>query len=202
LGQGSQAEDSAAGSAAEEDDKEEGAAVDSAGSEGRPEVDHVDERSGVTFYKQRGFAAGAGSPGSSDEGDGGSESEERARGAAVHPPTPQWKRLGREKQARRAARPRGAHAEALAAAADMLRTPPRSSPAKAPRKTPVPAAAREAAAAEARRPPAGSGPATPDGVRKVMGRPPLPPPPPSRTKWTRLVHPFVLIGHISSLPSC
>ena len=26
-----------------------------------------------------------------------------------------------------------------------------------------------------------------------------PPPPPSRTKWTRLVHPFVLIGHVSSL---
>ena len=25
------------------------------------------------------------------------------------------------------------------------------------------------------------------------------PPPPSRTKWTRLVHPFVLIGHVSSL---
>jgi len=88
----------------------------------------------------------------------------------VHPPTPQWKRLGREKQARRAARPSGAHAEALAAAADMLRTPPRSSPAKAPRKTPVPAAAREAAAAETRGAPAGSGPATPDGVRKVMRR--------------------------------
>ena len=40
----------------------------------------------MTFYKQRGFAAGAGRPASSDEGDGGSESEERARGAAVHPP--------------------------------------------------------------------------------------------------------------------
>jgi len=26
----------------------------------------------------------------------------------------------------------------------------------------------------------------------------LPPPPPSRTKWTRLVHPSVLIGHVSS----
>ena len=26
-----------------------------------------------------------------------------------------------------------------------------------------------------------------------------PPPPPSRTKWTRLVHPSVLIGHVSSL---
>ena len=25
-----------------------------------------------------------------------------------------------------------------------------------------------------------------------------PPPPPSRTKWTRLVHPSVLIGHVSS----
>jgi hypothetical protein len=29
--------------------------------------------------------------------------------------------------------------------------------------------------------------------------PPPHPPPPSRTKWTRLVHPSVLIGHVSSL---
>ena len=27
------------------------------------------------------------------------------------------------------------------------------------------------------------------------------PPPPSRTKWTRLVHPSVLTGHVSSIPS-
>ena len=27
----------------------------------------------------------------------------------------------------------------------------------------------------------------------------VPPPPPSRTKWTRLVHPSVLTGHVSSL---
>ena len=31
------------------------------------------------------------------------------------------------------------------------------------------------------------------------GAPPPPPPLPSRTKWTRLVHPSVLIGHVSSL---
>ena len=31
---------------------------------------------------------------------------------------------------------------------------------------------------------------------------PAPPPPPSRTKWTRLVHPSVLNGHVSSLLLC
>jgi hypothetical protein len=32
-----------------------------------------------------------------------------------------------------------------------------------------------------------------------LARDGLRPPPPSRTKWTRLVHPSVLIGHVSSL---
>jgi hypothetical protein len=49
----------------------------------------------------------------------------------------------------------------------------------------------------------GNGAAGPQLVpRRVAGLPPAAQvacPPPSRTKWTRLVHPSVLIGHVSSL---
>ena len=42
--------------------------------------------------------------------------------------------------------------------------------------------------------------ATLPDLRGALGLPPRgPPPPPSRTKWTRLVHPSVLTGHVSSL---
>ena len=34
---------------------------------------------------------------------------------------------------------------------------------------------------------------------RLAGGQALPPPPPSRTNWTRLVHPSVLTGHVSSL---
>ena len=52
------------------------------------------------------------------------------------------------------------------------------------------------------RPYAWSPPEARHGVPRVcpahIGRRSAPPPPPSRTKWTRLVHPSVLIGHVSS----
>jgi len=44
--------------------------------------------------------------------------------------------------------------------------------------------------------------AVPQWAEKVQcSLPPPPPLPPSRTKWTRLVHPYVLIGHVGLPPT-